>query len=411
VIDDSDDDSSFIKKLKRAINKAPSKIKHKHWRKRVKRKFSIRKDSSNRWDFERKYMDGAMKQYVDDQTEAPAVIENESGEYFLAATCLNDHYISKILDYRVTSGLETVHAKQTFVSNSQEWVAFVRKHYLGKKDIQVIEFGEQAGMVVDHTNHSFIDYTTNSNSIEVKIYGSQDYVNSTESFLNEHFTVATCYIEWVYASDGSSVNIPLLGEKLPISEMYPFLGDESVDNYYQRFLESSASILLLIGPPGTGKTTFIRGLLHYAAKNAIVTYDESLLQKDYVFARFIEDDAGVMVIEDADNFLKSRNDGNSMMHRFLNVGDGLITIKGKKLVFSTNLPSTRNIDPALIRPGRCFDILEFRNYNEKEALQLAKKLNINFAPKEQKNNYSLAEIFHQQVINNRPTSTTKMGFI
>jgi ATP-dependent 26S proteasome regulatory subunit len=48
-----------------------------------------------------------------------------------------------------------------------------------------------------------------------------------------------------------------------------------------------------------------------------------------------------------------------MMHRFLNVGDGLVTTKGKKLIFSTNLPSIRDVDSALVRPGRCFDILNF----------------------------------------------------
>jgi ATP-dependent 26S proteasome regulatory subunit len=167
----------------------------------------------------------------------------------------------------------------------------------------------------------------------------------------------------------------------------------------------------LIGPPGTGKTTFIRGLLHHASKNAIVTYDEKILERDYVFARFLEDDVGVMVIEDADNFLKSRSDGNTMMHRFLNVGDGLISVRGKKLIFSTNLPSIRDVDPALVRPGRCFDVVTFDNYTLDQAETLAKKLDITFEKKEnKKDTYSLAEVFFKQK-NSSPKQVKKMGFV
>ena len=134
-----------------------------------------------------------------------------------------------------------------------------------------------------------------------------------------------------------------------VDEMYPFLEGEKLTDYYERFMQSSANILLLIGPPGTGKTTFIRGLLAHTESSAVVTYDAAILEKDYVFARFVEDETNIMVLEDSDTFLKARSDGNTMMHRFLNVGDGLVTTKGKKLIFSTNLPSVRDIDPEIGR--------------------------------------------------------------
>jgi len=166
---------------------------------------------------------------------------------------------------------------------------------------------------------------------------------------------------------------------------------------------------LLIGPPGTGKTTFIRGLLQHAQISAIVTYDTAILSKDYLFANFIEGDRNVMIVEDADNFLGLRSDGNDMMHKFLNVGDGLVTTKNKKMIFSTNLPSVRDVDPALVRPGRCFDILNFDLLNEKQATALSTRLGVEYDTADS-GKYTIADIFHKQV--EAPKSPKrKVGFI
>lgn len=362
----------------------------------VRRKFkSIKRATRKRND--RKYEEGAA---MDEVTQS---------EYFLSASSLNDHYISKCLSKRIESGLTTISSKESFICSQKEWHNYIRNH-LSEYPNQLMEFGHSTGMILDTITNDFTDYTVNSNLVEVKLFGSKEYVQKMYQQLGEVFDVATCYIEWVHGSNGESVTIPLLPEKLPISEMYPFLDGETIEQYYNRFLESSAAILLLIGPPGTGKTTFIRGLLHHAGKNAIVTYDDKILDRDYIFARFIEDDMDVMVIEDADNFLKSRADGNTMMHRFLNVGDGLISTKGKKLIFSTNLPSVSDVDDALIRPGRCFDIVNFENYNKEQAVTLSQKLGLGFTVKGTGDTYSLAEIFHQQK-NANPKQKRKMGFV
>lgn len=358
-------------------------------------------------DYKRKYYSDLNKdsimEYIEDFKGAV-----EEKEVFLASSSLNDHYITKYVDFRYQSGLDTQTIKENLVAESQSWMKHVRDSY---DNWQKIEFGSTTGMVIDNEKLNFIDYTVNSNSVEVRLYGDKEFVANEYESLKNKFSIAKCHIEWVYSGEGSSVTIPLLGEKLPVSEMYPFLKGETIEEYYDRYLDSSASILLLIGPPGTGKTTFIRGLLHHTAKNAIVTYDDKILERDYIFARFLEDDTGVMVIEDADNFLKPRSDGNTMMHRFLNVGDGLISIRGKKLIFSTNLPSIRDIDTALVRPGRCFDVVSFDNYTLEQAEKLAKKLDVKFEKKDNpKDTYSLAEIFFKQK-NSSPKQVKKMGFV
>lgn len=349
----------------------------------------------------RKYYDGLTTSMNDEDKET-----TNSGEFFLAATSLNDHHITKIVNERTRLHLNTKMKKEIFVSSRADWEKFIYTNY---DSAQIIEYGPENGIIIQNLN--FIDYVVTTNTVAVRFYGDPSYIEKNYNACNEKFYVARCNIEWIYSTDGSSVTIPMTAEKLPVSEMYPFLNGESVQEYYDRYLKSSASILLLIGPPGTGKTTFIRGLLHHSGKDAVVTYDEKILERDYVFASFLEDSSGVMVIEDADNFLRSREDGNNMMHRFLNVGDGLISIRGKKLIFSTNLPTINDIDPALIRPGRCFDVVRFDNYTLDQAKSLAKTLKINFEEKPSKSDtYSLAELFFKQN-NTKPTNNRKMGFV
>jgi ATP-dependent 26S proteasome regulatory subunit len=83
------------------------------------------------------------------------------------------------------------------------------------------------------------------------------------------------------------------------------------------------------------------------------------------------------------------------MHKFLNVSDGLISAADKKMVFSTNLPNIQDIDSALMRPGRCFDVVEFRPLTREEAKVVVEETRNGKVP-EGKSQITLAELFSQQ---------------
>ena len=338
--------------------------------------------------------------------------DNEmSDNIFLGVSDLDDLISSEVLRNRTETGKSTVQRETTVLANRESWKEWAEQNF---SDYLYTQTSSSSGFIIEEQQSQLIKFDVNSNSTTIRCFGDAEWAQKVISSIESNFSVVTSYIEWVYSSDGNSVNVPLNRDRLPIAEMYPFLNGESLESYYERYMKSSANILLLIGPPGTGKTTFIRGLLAHRNCSAIVTYDAGLLDKDGFFARFIEDDAEVMVLEDSDAFLKSRSDGNTMMHRFLNVGDGLVTTKGKKMIFSTNLPSIRDIDSALVRPGRCFDILTFGELNVEQANDLAKTLGVSLPVRprgKETSPYTLAEVFNQQSEQTETTKNRKVGFI
>jgi ATPase family associated with various cellular activities (AAA) len=359
----------------------------------------------------RKFLKGYTWDAVDNVLYLNKIMENKDN-IFLGVSDVEDLVSSEIMQRRVKDNKTTVQRETTVLANRSTWKQWAEVNFDGFLFVQT---SSSSGLLIEEQTSNFIKFNVNSNSTEVRAFGDSKFADGIIEFVEGEFDVVTSYIEWVYGGDGHSVNVPLNRARLPVKEMYPFLGDESLEDYYDRYMDSNANILLLIGPPGTGKTTFIRGLLAHRNSSAIVTYDSAILDKDGFFARFIEDDAEVMVLEDSDAFLKSRSDGNTMMHRFLNVGDGLVTTKGKKMVFSTNLPSIRDIDSALVRPGRCFDIVTFDALNVQQANKLADKLGVTLPVRprgKETEKYTLAEVFNQQSEQTKTATTNrKVGFI
>lgn len=189
------------------------------------------------------------------------------------------------------------------------------------------------------------------------------------------------------------------------NEYYPDIENGPVQ-LLKDYLKSQASILLVAGQPGTGKTTLLRHLICDCKLAAHIIYDEDLMNNDGIFQKFLFGKGDVMIIEDADAVLSDRqHDKNKLMSRFLNVSDGLIKMPNKKLVFTTNITDFGRVDPALTRPGRCFGVLHTRALNLDEAQAAAKVAGVPI-PLERKE-YTLAQLFNQSMTEQR---VRKIGF-
>lgn len=315
---------------------------------------------------------------------------------------------------------EFVLYKFLFACREKKQDVFKRKYKFACVEGQLTQFIEDnfkdyhisytSGNIVLENDTAFIylPYISN-NSTSAYLFGAEAEIERIYQLFSQTFNGIPSSIEWVYNQKGDKISLPLSLDNQPIKEFYPFLGEKSLDQYYDEFMLSRASILILIGPPGTGKTTFLRGLISHTQSNALVSYDVKVLEDDDFFAGFISDeDSQLLVLEDSDSFLRPRKEGNHLIMRFLNMGDGLVSGHGKKIIFTTNLPSIKEIDPALIRPGRCFDIITFDTLTAEQANNVVNTLNLDKEPFKQE--VSLAEIFNQQHFSSHPKRNS-IGFI
>jgi len=147
----------------------------------------------------------------------------------------------------------------------------------------------------------------------------------------------------------------------------PFI--EDVDKYIESFLNSKAPVLILQGEAGTGKTTFVKYLLQAMQERVLkkrdelrVTYsfDESVFYSSDFYRQLIFDDYDVQVYEDINQVLHKNQEAEiNPINKFLSITDGLVS-KYKKIIITTNIESKHQLNSALLRPGRCFDVIEFR---------------------------------------------------
>jgi hypothetical protein len=175
-------------------------------------------------------------------------------------------------------------------------------------------------------------------------------------------------IDWQFCnSRGTLVNTSFdeIADEFVMDEAYPHLG-APVALFIERYLSAPETVLILLGPPGMGKTRLVRAILGAMSRRkedsamAMYTADKHALEGDEIFVDFITGLHDAFVIEDADHLLQPRTDGNRNLHRFLMIADGVVHAQNRKIIFTTNLPNIGSIDDALLRPGRCFATIQMR---------------------------------------------------
>lgn len=215
---------------------------------------------------------------------------------------------------------------------------------------------------------------------------------------------------WLDATGKLKTNTKFLTKDIfdGIKDYYPLLDTNVLLN---DFFTSDENILLLLGEPGVGKSKFITFILKSILSDqdlykkilnnnkAIDGLESGLVNildvKDYKvlidssFWGNLEDSSyHIILLDDMDHLLGTRKkdqeiqsqldiDSNNFINQFLTFSDGILKNNVKFIITTNNAP--KEIDKALLREGRMFDILQYRALYLEEVEEVFKGLEFDFS--------------------------------
>jgi len=166
-----------------------------------------------------------------------------------------------------------------------------------------------------------------------------------------------------------------------------------------------SGLVILEGPPGTGKTSYLRHLMGMLKASHRFYFIPTLNLDVISHPRFInfwtnqrkrhDDMQLVVILEDAESVLMTRRaDNRDQVSTILNFTDGMMADFLRLQIICTINASTTEIDQALLRPGRLISHRVFRRLDPDQAAQLAQHLGRSLPAAQ---NYSLADVYSDPV--------------
>lgn len=183
----------------------------------------------------------------------------------------------------------------------------------------------------------------------------------------------------------------LISENGRLSTTYSTLDPINLDiaeNYNDDFVEidklikdglstTKKGIVMLHGNPGTGKTYYLRYLIHHLNKRVLYVPASiaSEISSPHFIPLLLENRNSILIIEDAENIIRTRKSGgNAAVSNLLNLADGLLSdVLSTQIICSFNC-DINDIDEALLRKGRIIARYEFNQLKVEKAQKLSNKL-------------------------------------
>ncbi len=177
--------------------------------------------------------------------------------------------------------------------------------------------------------------------------------------------------------------------------------------------ETKKGIALLHGMPGTGKSMYIRYLISILSKKRTLVYVPNQLINSITDPAFIPLMAdypnSILIIEDAEEAIKSRKQGGTTVDKLLNLSDGIISdFLGTQIICTFN-NDLADIDDALLRKGRLILKHEFTKLDAEQSQKLSDKLGFTSTIDKP---MSLTEIYNQndKFTEDKKEDKSRIGF-
>jgi len=333
--------------------------------------------------------------------------QKQQPNYFESKLKIKDSIINKLLN---------LGAKQIFVHNCEY-------KNNNKKNIKKPE------VVLEYKNSLVILLTSSSSYYSDSPIEDEEFCYCKILYSNE------CEVEEIkslfeYYEDKSKKNVYLLCKEdgMLVTQKFkiklPAENEEQIDielNYGQELSEkkdilvsklnsNQSGLALFSGPPGTGKSTFIKYLSTQTNRKIIYlpsTSADELTEPG--FLTFISDHKNcILLLEDAEKVLRSRElQENHAISNILNLTDGLLGDCLNIFIIATFNTHKDEIDSALLRKGRLVVEHEFKELCAENCNKIFEKLG---SSRRTEKPLSLADIYNQDDNFNKKQEKQKIGF-
>lgn len=228
----------------------------------------------------------------------------------------------------------------------------------------------------------------------------EEWVTATNHAIRSEFGEERGPVFKVLSKDGGSFfteDVKTKDFDLDIDKLYNDDFKEVHETILASLATDRAGLILLHGDPGTGKTSYIKGLItKHPGQTFIFIQNEfvnELLRPDFV-SFLLNHKNAILIIEDAEKVIITReqSNANSVVSTILQLTDGLFSDYLNIKIICTFNTSIDKIDKALLRKGRMIAYYDFKPLEGEKAAALMNDLGAGNETKDM----TLAEIFSHE---------------